>query len=107
MAEPVRLGTELRDEYVYVYGDWFLGELRISTSKLSEYTTGAKYEDPSTEQGIDETTCKSCLSETSNVVILNLTNEELYICKSCRDQLNSVIKDVINENPIELTVNNI
>lgn len=98
MPESIRLGTEVRDTTVFIYGNWFVGELRFSLETLGEFLSESIYDSDVSESK----TCTSCKLEieSSNMNLLLLDDEDMPICSHCRDKLDEKVNEIINQNSL-------
>lgn len=98
MSEGIRLGSEVREPKVFIYGNWSVGELRLTIDELGKYASGSAYSTDISEPK----SCTSCRSnkQPEDIDILLLENENMPICKSCRGKLDSKIKEVVEDNSL-------
>lgn len=90
----ITINHEIREDVVYIYGNWDLGEIRADFSELEgliprlsdKYSAG------------DRVRCRSCKSYSSqnptSMYILEVGTEELVLCESCHNTLKQEIKEI-------------
>lgn len=99
MSKSIRLGTEVRGTTVFIYGNWFVGELRMSLTSLGEFINGSIYEDAA-----EDKTCTSCKLDigSENMNILLLDDEDIPICSHCRGKLDKQVNKVVTNNSLRI-----
>lgn len=98
MPDEIRLGSEVRDTTVFIYGNWSVGELKLSIDSLGDFISGSIY-----RTGLEEPKkCTSCKREVSpdKSNIVQLTREDMPICSDCRQKLEHIIQDILNEHSL-------
>lgn len=99
----ISLHTEKRDNTVFIYGDWWLGEIRLSFDELGTFRTEQGYSDYS---GDGNKQCSSCHQQKSptQINILELDDESLPICIECKTELQQTIDTFVKANSEDISL---
>lgn len=103
MTPTIHLNTEIRDNYMFIYGTWWLGELKITFDELHKFITEENY----TQQKLSKPKqCRSCHQEETNTIfILHLDDESLPLCPECKVELQKTIDKSSRDNSTQISSN--